>query len=320
LGLSVLWSATAIIIWVLFARGGLWWILKRVFDWTYDRRGDQTAEEFLAESWPRLASIPRVQMQVRLLLLRRLRADGDKVNAKFVAVLLLEVARAGHISFTHQCLKEIAEVYEWCRDWEAALPLREEDWLIQKDHYGADDPRAIIAMEWIATDARRLDDLDRAESLLREALSLWRAGEGEGGPHWVHAEVQLGITLQMAGQSEEAVALLQHGLALVSGKDAMVSGGYAQLASAQSKLGDHAAAIRSQQRSLDLDRVNLASNEPTALLRKRNLATYHWRADNLSAAETTLAEVLANYERARGADSPEAAEIRVLLAELRSET
>jgi tetratricopeptide (TPR) repeat protein len=320
-GLSVLSSAAVIGTWVFMTRGRLQWVSKRAFDWTYERDSSQSPTDYLDQGWPRWASIPTAQVQLRLHLLRRLRSEGDTINALEVAADCLAILRSRHLPHNLQfdCLTDIARTYEWCEDLGSAIPLREESWLIEKRKHGANSPRAIIAMEWVAIDGRRLGYTVRAESLLREALALWLPIEGEDGPHSVHTEMQLGITLQMAGQPEEAKALLEDGLARVEGKDSFVIGALAQLASAHSSLGDHDLAIRSQLQALDLHQATSREDDPLTLTWKRNLAMFYWKAGDLNESERVLSQVIDTYQGINREDSLEADDIRELLVELRSQ-
>lgn len=106
----------------------------------------------------------KFRMHYRLQLLKRLVSQGDRMAALALAGDCLDLLRSTDLphATVSDCLTEVATVYEWCEDWEAALPLREELWLTEQGHHGPNHGRAIVAMEYVATDARRLNDLDRA--------------------------------------------------------------------------------------------------------------------------------------------------------------
>jgi predicted P-loop ATPase/GTPase len=70
-------------------------------------------------------------------------------------------------------LRATAEALEWCRDY-GALRVRESLWMRAQARYGSDNTDAVVAMEWVAADARDLGEYDRATSLLKDALAHWR--------------------------------------------------------------------------------------------------------------------------------------------------
>jgi tetratricopeptide (TPR) repeat protein len=297
-------------------------VSERVFDWGFDRRGDESVEEWLTGGgWPRWASVPKVQARLRLHLLRRLRSDGDKMNSLLLAGQCIDLLRSHHLDHASvdRCLTAAAEVYEWCEDWEAALPLREEDLVIEEGHHGPDDPRTLVAMEWVATDSRRVGDLDKATSLLRHTHGRWVAAEGEAGRHAIHTEIQLGITLQMAGTYDEAQTSLEHAISLLSDDNPMASNAYAHLASARSRQGDHEAAVELQKKSLELQIAKNGMEDRETLTKLRNLAMFHWRAHDIAAAERLLLELVAAHERISGSDAPETEAAQAMLDQLRSE-
>jgi hypothetical protein len=321
LRLSLVSSAAVLGIWALVTRGGFWWLSKRTFDWTYDRRGDQDIEEFLSEGWPRWASISRVQIQLRWHLLRRLRAEGDKVNAVFVAGECLEILRSHHLSHRvlDLSLTKIAEVYEWCDDWEAALPLREEDWLIEKGHHGEDDPRTITAMEYVATAARRLNDFDRAIQLQRLALDHWRTVEGATSARACRTEAQLGITLHTGNRSEEARPLLEHPLDYLPAHEGVTHMAYSRLASALKELGEVERAVRVAAEGVRLVISTYGSDDPRTFQQRQNLAVFQWNVGDFDAAHLLLAEVLADNEKLPESQRRDLSQARGWLARLEVE-
>ncbi len=240
-----------------------------------------------------------MQILLRLHLLGRLRDEGDKVGALYVAGECLEIFRSHHLPHTlvDLSLTKVAEVYEWCEDWEAALSLREEDWLIEKGHRGEDSRRAIIAMEYVATAARRLNDFDRAIQLQRRALDHWRDAEGITGWRACRAEAQLGITLQTANRSEEARPLLEHALDHLPGHESVTHGAHSRLASALSDLDEGDEAVRVASKGVDLLISTYGSDDSRTFQQRQNLAVFQWNVGDFDAAHLLLAEVLSDNEK-----------------------
>jgi tetratricopeptide (TPR) repeat protein len=154
-------------------------------------------------------------------------------------------------------------------------------------------------MEYVATDARRLNDYDRAIGLQESALEYWRSSEGPTSLRTCRSEIQLGITLQTANRSEEARPLLEHAIACLPETDVRVHGAYSRLAETLSDLEERHEAVRAAETVVRLLTSTYGSDDPRTLHERENLAVYEWNAGNLSAARQILIEVLSEDQQPR---------------------
>jgi tetratricopeptide (TPR) repeat protein len=218
-----------------------------------------------------------------------------------------------------QALWDLANTYEWLYEWQIALPLNEEAWLISKGHQGEFHVHTVRAMEIVALDLRECGDLSRAIELQRAALTHRRATEKPSSGYTKNTEVQLGISLQTAGQNEEAKQLLEGVLAKVSKfrvNDAFI---LKWLASAMSGLDDDVGAIRPMEQAFTVLKDSLGLGNPRTRSALHDLAITYWNGGSREAALGHLQKYVTLSEEVNGVEDPETVEARDLLARLRQE-
>lgn len=238
-------------------------------------------------------------MWYRLQRLGRLASQNDRVAALALAGDCLDLLRSRDLSYemVTGCLRAVADVYERNEDWEAALPLREENWLIEQGRDRPDAAAVIVAMEYVATDARRLNDLERASQLQRRALDHWRTAEGLTSLRACRSEAQLGITLQTMDLSAEARPLLEHALEFLSDDEPLMPGTYSRLASALSRLGEREEAVRVATQGVALLLSTYGSHDPRTFQQRENLAVFQWNVGNRETAHRLLTDVLSANQK-----------------------
>jgi tetratricopeptide (TPR) repeat protein len=72
------------------------------------------------------------------------------------------------------------------------------------DRYGADHPKTALIVHYIAIEAERRGELDRAEDLKRRAYSIWSERLGEGHPMTVTGLNDLAVLLNLREKYSEA--------------------------------------------------------------------------------------------------------------------
>ncbi len=306
-------------------RFGLWsklnaWADRRFYDpvmnWLIK---DIPAEHLLSSgSWPRS---PKFQASRRMQMLHGLRANGDKAGVKTAARECIEYERrhALPITMTKGFLGSVAEALEWCEDYETALEVREEMWMTAQIRHGPESAEAIIAMEWVAVDARNLGDYERATSLLRGALAHRRVSDGPSGKKTLATQMILGEVRLYLSDFEEATALYQDVLMRMAEDDPRRRLVLFQLGRARLRLGDFDAATELQQEALAFQVAQFGREDRATLRERQRLAVAHWYTRRLAVARDILSDVLLAQERLFGSDDPDTVQTQGYLDRVRNE-
>jgi tetratricopeptide (TPR) repeat protein len=195
-----------------------------------------------------------------------------------------------------------ASAYEKSGDPDQAIPLREEEVVVERAKHGPTSSVTVAAMEMLAVTVCKAGDTSRAIELLRDVTEKWRVLEGVGstrGLHW------LGKALFEQGDIPEAQEVFEHVVNTLgaSNPEGLVAGGW--LAACHSRQGDVEGALAIREETLLLAERAYGFDDRRTLHHAEQVAALLGGLQRREQAQALLQRVLAARERIYGDDDPE---------------
>ncbi len=253
-------------------------------------------------------------LEVRSFLLEMFGAGGpDQQTGETVTARQLLDRRAATLTgawtddpeMQAEMMTVLAEGYERLRLFEQAEPLARQALEIRMARIGRAHPDVIVSLNVLGWLRRERNDLEEADSLLREAVSLGRqVFPEEGDPRLARALNDLGTVRHARGEYAEAVQFYRESLGmrrqLLGEEHIGVAITSSNLAVSLNNMGDLDGALHEAQAALDLFRRILGPDHQRTVTARTNLATYQGASGDREGAVVQRREILERNRRVFG--------------------
>ena len=188
----------------------------------------------------------------------------------------------------------IGRTYRDIGDLQKAIVMHRESWRLRRELGDDKSPSGAMTLSLLAQALTEHEDLDEAEKLIREAMSLWKSLRGAADEKYARALTCLGSIYSRRGDLPQAKVCYEQALAIHRGdNDPAAYSPLNNLANVLTKQKDFAGAEKAYREALVLIRQKYGDQHPETALLLRNLGDVLNAQGKLDEASATHSQALA---------------------------